>query len=233
MDYLYFLGERTRFIRQFYTDAATPFVERERKIEEGEEPFDPADGAESDEPAYLDEWIETRDALDVLGQSCVSMVSSSLHLYMEEWISELVARVGVKQLADLGIGVPTDAAYKAEFKKGWINGYRVYCAKLGVDWSQGPSDLTLLEEIVIARNTVQHSTDITSVRARQSAHDATKHPRGFFADDLELAMFNRSSIGQFVRPVRLNITQDKLFTALDEVERFCEWLNGQHPMRPS
>ena len=233
MNYLYFLRERTRFIRQFYTDAATPFIERKRKIEDGEDPFDASYGFESDEPPFLDEWVEAGEALDVLGQSCVSMLSSSLHLYIQEWISELVARAGVKQLRDLGIGLPADAAYKAAFKKGWINGYRVYCSKLSVDWSQGPSDLTLLEEIVLARNSVQHATDITSVRARQSAHDTRKHPRGFFADDLELAMFSRFQHIESVRPVRLNINQDKLFAAVDEVERFCEWLNAQHPMRRS
>jgi len=158
------------------------------------------------------------------------MLSSSLHLYIEEWISELVASAGVQQLADVGVGLPVDAAYKAEFKKGWINGYRVYCAKLGVDWTKGPADLGLLEQIVLARNVVQHSPDITSVRARQSTHDATRHLKGFFADELELAMFDRSSIGHFMRPARLNVTQEKLLAALEEVERFCEWLYAQHPM---
>ena len=233
MDYLHFLRKRTDFIRQFYVEAASPFVERKRKIEQSEEPFDQTHGAEEDEPAFLEEWGEADEAIDVLGQFCISMLSSSLHLYIEEWISELVARAGAKQLSDLGIGLPADATYKVEFKKGWINGYRVYCAILGVDWTKGPSDLTILEQIVLARNTVQHSTDITSVRARQSEHDATKQPKAFFADALELAMFDRSSIGHFIRPARLNVTQDKLFAALDEVKRFCEWLNAQHPMRRS
>lgn len=229
VDYLYFLRARTRFIRHFYTEAAAPFVEVRRKIEASEEPFDRASGEEDSEPPFLNEWMEAGEALDVLGQASISMLSTSLHLYIRQWITELIERAGVKQLTDLGIGEPEDDAYKPQFKSGWISGYRAYCARLGVDWNAGPSDLTLLEQIVLARNTVQHSDDITSVRARQSK--GAKYPSGFFADALELAMFDRSSIGRFVRPVRLDISQDKLFAALDEVEGFCEWLNGQHPMR--
>jgi len=229
VNYLYFLQQRTHFIREFYADAASVFIERKRKIAQGEEPFDHGYG--EDEPPFLDEWAEAEDALDVLGQFCVSMLSSSLHLYIGKWISELRMRAGVKQLADLGVGLPEDVAYRTEFKKGWINGYRVYCAKLGVDWKTGPSDLTLLEQIVLARNTVQHSTDITSVRARQSTTDATEHPKGFFADESELAMFDHSRIGHLFRPVRLNVTEEKLVAAVDEVDRFCEWFDTQHPMR--
>lgn len=233
MDYLYFLRRRTAFIRRFYTDAASAFIERKHKIDQGVEPFDHSHVEEYDEPPFLDEWLEAEEALDVLGQSCISMLSSSLQLYIVEWISELRARAGVKQLADLGVGLPEDAAYRKAFKKGWINGYRLYIARLGIDWKAGPSDLTLLEEIVLARNMVQHPVDITSVRARQSKANATKGTRGFFADEFELALFDQSRFGHFVRPVRLNVTQDKLFAAVDEVDRFCEWLNAQHPIRRS
>lgn len=232
MDYLYFLRERTRFIRRFYTDAAGPFIERRRKIENSEPPFDAAPAFEADEPPFLDEWMDASDCLDVLGQSCISMLATSLHLYIQEWVSELVARATEKQLREHGIGLSTDATYKAAFKRGWITGYRAYCAALGVDWSDAPSDLALLEEIVLARNSVQHATEITSVRAREGAKKPVKHP-GFFADPLELAMFSQLRHSESLRPVRLNITQEKLFAAIDEVEQFCDWLDGQHPMRVS
>ena len=40
MDILFFLKERTRFIRYFYETAGEPFHETTRKIEASEPPFD-------------------------------------------------------------------------------------------------------------------------------------------------------------------------------------------------
>jgi len=92
VDYLYFLRQRTRFIRQFYPDASSPSLDRRRRIEDAEEPFDTYQYDEIEEPPFLEEWIDAGEALDVLGQSCISMLSSSLHLYIQEWISDLVKR---------------------------------------------------------------------------------------------------------------------------------------------
>ena len=39
MDVLYFLKERTQFIRKYYETASEPFREIMRKIEAGEAPF--------------------------------------------------------------------------------------------------------------------------------------------------------------------------------------------------
>ena len=136
--------------------------------------------------------------------------------------------VGSKVLAD---HVPEDDAYKPAFKKGWLNGYRVYCGRLGVDWSSAPSNLDLLEQIILARNTVQHPEDITSVRAPPHEKVAGLYPRGFFADALELAMLDSLRGTRFIHPVRLGITHDNLRAALDEVDGFCEWLDAQHPLR--
>jgi hypothetical protein len=41
MDVLWFLRERTHFIRRHYRTASLPFRERIRKIDAGEEPFEP------------------------------------------------------------------------------------------------------------------------------------------------------------------------------------------------
>lgn len=63
MDVLYFLKERTRFIRYFYETACQPFRETMRKIEAGEEPFEPP-YSEDGEPPFLTEWLEADTALD-------------------------------------------------------------------------------------------------------------------------------------------------------------------------
>ncbi len=125
-----------------------------------------------------------------------------------------------------------DVALKAAFKEGWINGYRVlFRDHLGIDWAQGPSDLRILEEIVLARNTSQHPDSITTLHVKQSKKHAAQYPRSFFADEFELLAWgdrNAHSAEQFW-PIRLNVTRDKLLAAIDEVERFCDWLDEQAP----
>ena len=92
MDVLYFFKEWTRFLRYFYDSAAAPFSETMRKIEAEEAPFDSPPYREDGEPPYLDEWVEASDAVEVLGRSCLSMLSASLHLYFRTWEEELPIR---------------------------------------------------------------------------------------------------------------------------------------------
>jgi hypothetical protein len=91
MNVLFFLQRRIVFIRDFYRDASSPFDERKRKIEASEEPFEPPpyDEGESTEPPFLEEWMEASESLDVLGQMCISMLSSSLRLYLQESVDEI------------------------------------------------------------------------------------------------------------------------------------------------
>ena len=230
VDYLAFLYNRTTFLKRFYSEASEPFRERRRKIEHHEGEYAGApNGYEDDEPPYLNEWMEDGDALDVLGQQCIALLSSSLYLYIQEWVAEVVQRAGKDQLTKLGVGFPSDTGYKTAFKDGWINGYRTYCAALGVDWNQAPADLSLLEQVVLVRNTTQHPSDIASIRATQTKKDLAKHPKSFFADEIELSMVDQNETGRFSFPVRLNITREKLFEAIDQVECFCDWLDTQHP----
>ena len=57
MDVLFFLRERTKFIRYFYETAAEPFRETIRKIEADEAPFDNPPYSEDGEPPFLEEWM--------------------------------------------------------------------------------------------------------------------------------------------------------------------------------
>ncbi|KXK32895.1 MAG: hypothetical protein UZ01_00317 [Candidatus Brocadia sinica] len=91
MEVLFFLQIRTKFIRAFYAEASFPFTERKRKIEAGEDPFKPLYN-EGGEPQFLKEWEEADEALDVLGQMCISMLSSSLQLYLKESVNDLHGR---------------------------------------------------------------------------------------------------------------------------------------------
>ncbi|MEX0806376.1 MAG: hypothetical protein WD688_24115 [Candidatus Binatia bacterium] len=228
MDVLFFLQIRTKFIRDFYRETSFPFTERKRKIEAGEDPFQ-LPYSEGGDPPFLEEWQEAEEAIDVLGQMCISLLSSCLQLYLKESINELHRSYSSEFLAKTGIGRPEDN--KATFKKGWINGYRIFFRnRLRIDWARAPSNLNLLEEIVLTRNKAQHPETIRTLGIQQSHHDRAKYRRSFFADELEMKLFDGNDdypSGEWVLPRYLNITGEKLLTAADEVDSFCGWLENE------
>lgn len=66
MDVGFFLKQRTAFIRHFFDEASTPFVETMRKIEAEEKPFEEPDfdpDAATGEPAFTEEWLRAQTGL--------------------------------------------------------------------------------------------------------------------------------------------------------------------------
>jgi hypothetical protein len=236
MDVNFFLRIRTKFIRDFYTETSFPFSERKRKIEAEEDPFEPPECDESmasGEPPFLDEWVNARESLDVLGQMCMSMLSSTLKLFLEECIKDLHTRFTTESFKSAGIGRPEEN--KTAFKKGWINGYRVYFRdKLQIEWKDVSSDLKLLEEIVLARNSIEHPESIAHLPARYWGRDSKSYRQSFFADEDEIKMLvDDPLVGEWLCRWKLDISKEKLWQAIDEVEEFCAWLDGELQRWPS
>ena len=215
MDALFFLNQRTTFVRQFYDTAAAPFVERKRKIEAGEEPYEPVSFEDNEEPPFLTEWTTVDESLDTLGQMCVSLLANALHLYLKAW--------------DKGLGLGCEKCSKKVFKRdGWINGYRhCFQERVGIRWEECPVDLGILEEIVMARNRTQHPEHIISNRVSHSGHDLAKLKKVYFADDFELDIIasggDQNNPWWFTPTVK--VTGAKLHGAVDAVEGFCDWLD--------
>ncbi len=176
MDMLYFLKERTRLIRQYYEQAAQPFSGIIRKIEATEEPFIPP-YSEDPEPAFLTEWLEANELLEVTGRCCVSMLSASLQLYLNTW--------------DRILGLQCKIGFKTDFKRdGLVGGYRQCLAeRLGMDWNACPADLAIIEQVVLARNRDQHPDSITTFRVTHGDHDRARHPRPFFLNAKEAELY--------------------------------------------
>ncbi len=215
MDVGYFLRDRVGFIRQFFGAASLPFIERKRKIEAGEDPFVPP-YSEDGEPPFVDEWIEADESLQVLGYSCISLLAAAFHLYLRTW--ETVLRV------------PVADSFKPEFKKGWLNGYRAYFAvHFGVDFAKTSADLAVLEEIVLARNRIQHSDDVVTPRASYLLTDLEKLPRAFFVNETERGLFSDADETEesWLFPPSVHITEEKFMRAAVEVERFSGWLETE------
>ncbi|PIX87147.1 MAG: hypothetical protein COZ31_11935 [Nitrospirae bacterium CG_4_10_14_3_um_filter_44_29] len=214
MDVRYFLSRRLDFIRQFYEMSSAPFIERKRLIEAEEEPFVPP-YSEDPEPAYLEEWLEAEESLQVLGRTCISMLAAVFHLYFKTWERQ--------------IGVPVDASLKGDFKNGWFNGYKAYFARhFRIRFEDGPFRLGVLEEIVLVRNRAQHPESITMDSTHFSESDLEKLPHPFFIDEKDAALFSEIEEGErswlMAPPIR--VTAEKLSAALSEVDSFAEWLEN-------
>jgi hypothetical protein len=213
VDIRHFLDQRLAFINQLYVNSAAPFIECIRKIEAGEEPFVPP-YSEDPEPAFLSEWREADESLQVLGRSCISMLSSSFHLYFKTLEKQL--------------GVPVNDSYKSLFKKqGWFNGYRAYFLRhFNVKFEDSLCNLVLLEELVLARNRVQHPDSISTHSSHYSKDDLKKLPKLFFISDHEYELFGKTEAGEleWLMPPTIHVTSEKFLTAVSEVARFAEWI---------
>ncbi len=94
MDIEYFLKSRTAFIRYFYEHAVRPFNEIKIAIENEEEPYIPP-YSEDGEPPFLEEWMDAEQGVEIVGHACISMLSSSLYLFLKSedwWDGRLVGR---------------------------------------------------------------------------------------------------------------------------------------------
>ena len=223
MDVLFFLKDRTRLIRQYYELTAMPFTEIMRKIEAEEEPYIPP-YSDDGEPPFLSEWIDASEMLEVTGRCCISMLSASLQLYFKAWEREL--------------GVSCGKDFAAAFKKeGLVGGYRACLAEqVGIEWSCCPADLAIIEQVVLARNRDQHPETITTIRVTHAEKDWQRYPLPFFLSEREAGLFQDGEGQSLFMSPSLHVSRDKLMTAIDQVERLCEWLeekmfDAKYPLR--
>lgn len=211
MDVLFFLKERTRLIRQYYENAASPFDEIIRKIEVEEEPYVPPYSEDTESP-FLSEWIDANELREVTGRCCLSMLSASLQLYFKTW--------------ERNLGLDCSRAFQAVFKsEGPVGGYRACLASCGgIDWSQCPADLGIIEQVVLARNRDQHPENITSVRVTHAEKDRQRFPRPFFMSEHEAELFEEGDERRLFMSPSVHVPREKLMTAIEQVECLCEWL---------
>lgn len=216
MDIRFFFEQRLEFIKQLYINGSSPFDERKRKIEAGEDPFIPP-YSEDGEPPFTSEWIEADASIQVLGSSCLSMLSAALHLYLTEWQRLL--------------GTPAGPSLKSVFKtKGWPNGYKAFYQAHGSDsFDSGPFNFDVIVELVLARNSIQHPDSLIFDTYRYTDEDLAKMPSPFFISDREKEMadeLGEEGRGWLMRP-HIHIDTEKFLHALSQLSSFVEWLEKQ------
>jgi hypothetical protein len=215
MDAVHFLKNRTNFIRFYYDAAATPFDEIKHAIDNKLPPFDSPPYSEDPEPPFLDEWIDAGTGVQVLGLSCVSLLSDTLKLYFQA----IQHRVIGFSFAD----------EKAAFKCGFIDAYLAALGEiLETDWSDCPADLAVIEQIVLARNRGQHGGDLRCFDVSHDNKMLEKHPNPFFASEEEWKRWSADGkcLSTFLMPA-IDVTRDKLFAALKEVESLADFIEGR------
>lgn len=213
MDVDYFLKERTAFIKYYFDEAAAPFIETMRKIEAEESPFEPPyfdPETMTEEPAFQEEWQRAQTGLEVVGQTCVSMLSESLKIFF----------VTHEKIA--GLDCEKSCGENA-FNKGFIRGYQTCFAKNGLDWSQCPANFSILEQVVLARNASQHATSIISTRVSHDVRALRKHTSALFVSSYEKSLM-ASRGGSWLMAPAIHVTRNALHQAIAEVEKLAEWL---------
>ena len=216
MDIQYFLTKRLNFIKQFYSVSAAPFIEKKRMIELQEKPYVPP-YSEDGEPPFLEEWIEADESLHVLAYSCISMLSAALQLYFSTWVKQSAIPV-------------SENARKGKFEKGWLVGYKsLFTQHFEIDFKDAPVNFKILEEVILARNRIEHPSFISSNRTQFLSADLAKLHRPFFVDEQEAQLISVSGNDgrSWFLPPTLHISQEQLFEAIAEVQRLTQWFELQ------
>jgi hypothetical protein len=212
MDVAFFLKERTKFIQAYYETASGSFRETIRKIEAEEPPFEPP-YSEDSEPAFLTEWLEASTALEVLGRSCISMLSESLKLYLVTWERILWQKR------------PCGEHFSKVFKQGFLHGYMAcFGEALSITWAECPADISILDQVVLARNRDQHPESISTFRVNHDRRTRGKYASPFFMDERERAQLQdlHGEASDWLDPT-LHVSRDGFLTAVAQVELFVDW----------
>jgi hypothetical protein len=213
----FFLDRRVQFIGQLYETASMPYAERKRKIEAGEEPFVPPCSEDTD-PPFLVDWLEAEESIQLLAYSCVSMLAAALKLYLEEWVRQ--SRVSIPESMKNSI-------FK---KRGWLAGYKAhFSTRFGITFDAALVDFGLLEEVVLARNRIEHPHLIAANKPQYESDDLKKMRRPFFINDQERVFLAKDDKEEWawLYPPTLHVTREMLFLAIAEVKRFAEWFESE------
>ncbi|EJC7018389.1 MULTISPECIES: hypothetical protein [Vibrio] len=209
MDIQVFTNERLKFARFFYSEGVKPFKSIMNLIENEQEPYVPTYD-ESGEPQYIYEWIQAQDGIEAVGLASLSMLSSALQLYMNGWLDRKEAPKGV-------------VAVERKGRKGWFHALKDGIASHGVDFTQCPIDVDVLEQLVLARNRTQHTEDITSNSVKHLKRDLDKFQSHVFVKPSDVPKVNAGFDW-----VRVHVDESNFNQATDSVEVFCKWLEKQY-----
>jgi hypothetical protein len=212
MDILWFLKRRLEFIDHLYGETTASSRDKMRKMEEGETPYedhrDP-EYADVSEPAFLEEWQEANEVVEVIGYWSLNMIQASLKAFLEEYVNDMARYYS------------PFAEAKSELAKtkasNWFDRYRLFFLNcFHIDWERGPVKIQDLEQINLTRDDLIHNVDVTTHAIYQSKKHAQRYPKSRFTDEVW------ATIGL---TGKITIGRDEITQALSLVDGFCSWLD--------
>jgi hypothetical protein len=209
------LRDKLRFIERHYAAASAPFRETKRKIDAGEDPFEPppfdAETATDFRPPFLEQWQEANESLNIEGQVAIDLVRAALREYLSSFINLY--------------GDPLTAS-----GKNWLRLYRKHFLEThGIDWEEGPVPLDELEEVNLARNDVERGGEPFGKTRRLTNDRELGFPAGRFVDEIEEQVFQASGR---LWPGRFEVTDAVLKEAIRRAESPCEFLRFETLQKP-
>lgn len=220
MDVRFFLKQRTSFIRFFFLESRKPFDQIKHQIENELPPYEPSPfnpDYSCEEPPFLDKWMDAELGIQMLGRSCISMLSDTLKVYFKE----LERQFGF---------VPTEEFQKKVFKqKGFVEAYKELLTEiLDTDWADCPVDFGIIEQIVLTRNQTQHGDALHSFDIAYNQKAIKKHPNLHFVGEQDKGKTYKiedertSWFGPYIE-----ISEKDLFQAIDEIEKLAQWIEAR------
>lgn len=211
MDANHFLGQRLELITVFYRQGAAPFLATMQAIEDGTGEWANPPYSEDAGPVYELEYNQARACLLLLGTTAITSIAGSLQLFLDT----MVKLYGDK------------AHYlKSGAEGGWWGKHQRYFAARGLDFAKSGANITLLTDVVLARNSVQHQEFLTSDRASYRDEDLAKLGNPFFINESEAAMLK--DLGDEATPYlyapTIELDEAKLVIAVSEVKKLTSWL---------
>ncbi len=214
------LIERLHAIQRLYDGAAAAFVDKKRKIELGEEPYEePPFNPDTDdpEPPFLEDWNEADEFQNVIGQACISM----LHSCLKDYLDEILRRSGIKKEADRLL-----SKRRNEMKgESWFGRYvAVFADAYSIDWGQSPIPTEEIEALNLARNDIQHGRQAHRLNRYLSEQHTKRFPLNLFLDDYE----RHTPIEYRAHGLsRIYVSPEALQESIRRVESFCTFVESR------
>lgn len=211
MDHSWFFKERIAYIRYFYSTGVKSFRTDKHNIENKLPPYGEPPYSEDGEPAFLSEWMDADTSEDVLGRACVSMLSDALKIYLNS-VREQDFRFAF--------------ANKKALKKGFLRPHIVaFCSWLKVPIDDCPVSIDVLEQIVLARNQMQHGSILTTLDIDHQQDTLDRFSDPLFTDPKDQ---NRDeNLGRRFYATKLSVTEGALWVSLDECDKLAEWIGPE------
>ncbi|MGO9275184.1 MAG: hypothetical protein ACLQOO_33945 [Terriglobia bacterium] len=206
MDIKYFFDKELNVLKEFYAVAKAPF---DQAVTDAEAEYHQwsggigTEGVDEGPPIELEAKYERATACrNLLTQACLSAVQQVLKEYLNEYLGDRGCWPEAERLM---------SSLKKSGVSGWLERYKMAFRDLmGCDWDRSPVRLSLFEEMILARNVIQHEGHIGLLDKSRDQQYKSKYPISLYSDE--------------TFPELISVTDMSLRIAMDTVNDFVVWL---------